>query len=716
VNDVHLPSLFLPSRRRRSLLARWLDLTGTIPSTPAPAPCGAPEAILIRILSSDLTSSPGEASTLQHLRFILEHEPDHPGLQKRWLLNRIQDPAQRQALILLLDRHRQHWHEIRFDPSEYAGCWSDLGSLPEELHPWRAEFADLDASRQAEVYDYIVRSKHLYLRNRNGARNDALQQGLKDAAWVFPWDGDCLLTAQAWSSIRALLSVPGLAYLAVPAADLEDPAGLLRSPDLPPSPSDWLTPQFGFSRAARLHFDPLLREGPWMDHPLMKRLALPRRWLEPGKAACDWEQIDLSQSLDAVRLTQGGWTFRLAARPAGLAHGGSDGDRRVWQQSAIALLTRRCDMAQLGVALEAGELRCWTDLRRAERLVPELERIAARARLLRPASVIDKAEMLPGTLEPSRSFRPDGSAWQFLSGPQSSRRALRPLLVDGDADAPPADDRERLQRVIASVCALVLDGHRHGNRDSYEHACQLLSIWFIDPATSLLPDGVDDAAVEFRDLYPLLDAIVLLQRSGWLSAEDRRQLEEWFDGLLGWLLDTSAILLLEFSEAPGVTWHHLLMLAIACFRGRQNVAAQVIDNLPGLLAAQFRPDGSPRSAKPGRRIRHDHLFNLQAWSNLIVLCSTLNRDLWRLLDSNGHGLQLAFTYARSHLPVADATGVQAFTLTPLAWLAAMESMSQPGVALETAAIQPLQDGSSGLPPFWMLCRNRINQDATDYPG
>ncbi len=695
----------IPSRRLGSWLARRLGIAEASPS-PAPlASSESPEAILVRILSSDLFPADVEASTLQKLRFILEHEPDHPGLQKRWLLNRIQDPGQRQALILLLNHHRQPWQEIRFDPAEYATCWSDLGSLPKELHPWRAEFANLDSARQAEVHDYIVRSKHLYLRNRNAARNYALLSYLQEAPWVFPWEGDCLLTAASWSVIRSVLSVPGLAYLAVSVTELEDPVCLMRDPDLPPSPSECLTPQFGFARAARLHFDPLLREGPWMDHPLMKRLALPRRWLEPSRAVCAWEEIDLAPSLDADRLIQCGWTFRWVAHPSGQASGFADPNGRLQQQQAIRQASRRCDMAQIGAALESGSLRCWTDLRRAASLAPELAAIATRVRALNPESVTDKRQMLPGTQEPSRTYRPDGSVWPLLSNPQSGPGAFAPLLLDAASQSASIDDRGRLQRMIASVCALVLDGHLNNNRASPEHACRLLERWFLDPATAVLPDGVDDAAVEFRDLYPLLDAIVLLQSGGWLSGEDRRKLEEWFDGCLGWLADTSAILLFDYSERPGVSWHHLLMLAIACFLGRRRVAAQVIDNLPGLLAAQFRPDGSPRTATAGAHLRQEHLFNLQAWSNLVVLCSTLGRDLWRCLDSNGHGLQLAFTYARSHLPSSLENGDQA--IEPTLWLGAMEWMAQPGAAERPCSqLPPLMDERSGLPLFWTFSRSQ----------
>jgi hypothetical protein len=673
---------------------------------PTPLAIHNPDAILVRILGSDRPPRIPAGTTLRQLRFLLEHEPEHPGLEKRWLLNRIADPAQRQALIELLEQHRQRWEEVPFEPQAYAACWTDVGALPNDRHPWGARFNRLAAAEQAEVLDYIARHKHLYLLNRNGARNHAIQTALVDAPWVFPWDGACFLSAAGWASLRPLLQLPDLAYLAVPTAAVADTDALLQHADQPPHAR--LQPQLGFSRHARLHYNPQLREGSWIDQPLLQRLALPGPWLDPDQPqpTCPWEGADLTPATDAARLVQAGWAFRLP----GAAVPGGDQPTQACIDS-IRVLTRRTDIAQIGAALEQAPLRCWTVLRDSAVALPGLTAIAANARTVPPQSVTDKPETLPGTAE--RSYVNAVPHWQSLAGSESalSRRSLLEAPGPLGGDVSQHYDRARWQLMADCVCALALDGHLNGYGESLEHAHRLVRTWFIDPATAMIPDGayarlsavdpgrnVLDAAIDFRDLYPLLDAIGLLQRSGRLSSAETQQIEEWFDAFLSWLADDSGSFLQDHSASPACTWYHLLMLAIAAFRGRKNVAAQVFDNLPGLLAAQFRPDGSPRAAASGSTLRHDQLFNLQAWANLVVLSSALGRDLLAFRDSNGHGLQAAFAYARRHLP-DDATSAD--------WLAAMQAISHlesSSSLSKPASIPVLPDASSGLPPFWTLCQ------------
>ncbi|MFM7733976.1 MAG: cysteine peptidase family C39 domain-containing protein [Cyanobium sp.] len=145
----------------------------------------------------------------------------------------------------------------------------------------------------------------------------------------------------------------------------------------------------------------------------------------------------------------------------------------------------------------------------------------------------------------------------------------------------------------------------------------------------------------------------------------------------------------------------LLMLAIAAYRGRRNVAAQVFDNLPGLLARQFRPDGSPRSSAADAPLRHEQLFNLQAWANRCVLSSALGRNLLAFTDSNDIGLQRAFQHAQGRLP-SEGEEAAALPARTSGGDAGPDSTGcGPGAG---AGAAPLAEASSGLPPFWSLCR------------
>ena len=376
-------------------------------------------------------------------------------------------------------------------------------------------------------------------------------------------------------------------------------------------------------------------------------------------------------------------------------------------------------MQLIGEALVQQSFRCWSRLSLGAALTPGLAAIAANARSVNPVSVTDKPDSVPGV--PDHSYVNAVPHWQSLSGSESALNRSGLLGSAGPlcGDVAQHYDRARLQLMIDCVCALSLDAQLNGNQDSRDHAAQMLRSWFINPATAMIPDGayarlsavdpsrnVLDAAIDFRDLYPLLDAISLLHRSGAFSLAESQQLEEWFDSFLSWLASDSITFLQQHSTNPACTWYHLLMLAIAAYRGRRNVAAQVFDNLPGLMARQFRADGSPQSCPADARLRHEHLFNLQAWSNLVVLSSALGRDLLGFTDSNGIGLQTVFSHAEKHLPEGDQQESSP-ALHPGNWLQAMKVMTHKSPAREMdrlSGLPPLAEASSGLPPFWSLCQ------------
>jgi hypothetical protein len=704
--------------RLPAALRRCFRQPTPLPSSPPQmGPTSEPEAILYRILGSDRPPLIPIGTTYDQLRFLLDYEPNHPGLVKRWLLNRLPDPAHRQALVELLDKHHQVWSEIPFEASAYVHCWTDIGALPDPLHPWGHDFPHRPAVERVEVLDYVARSKNLYLLHRNGARNWALETGLRDAPWVFPWDGACFLTSEAWQVIRPLLQVPQLAYLAVPTAGLDRQDALLQGPDQPPHAR--LAPQLGFSRVAREHYPPQWREGPWSDHALFRRLSLPGPWLEPEAplGLCPWETVAFTPVPDGARLVQAGWTYRLAGTRSPEVDQASDAPTRIKVLDSIRLLTRRTDMALIGTALGEGTLRCWTALAGTPPVLPDLATIAANARAIPPPSVTDKPQPIPGTAD--RSYVNAVPHWQSLAGSESAldRSALlgTTSLVPGDVAR--TVDRARLQLMVDCVCSLALDAHLNANQASREHAHRLLHTWFIHPATAMIPDGaharlsagassrnVLAAAIDFRDVYPLLDAITLLRQAGSFSMAEQQQLDEWLDAFLHWLSNDSAAFLRDHCASTAATWYHLVVLAIAAYRGKRNVAAQVFDNLPGLLAKQFRADGSPRGCGTDARLGHDQLFNLQAWTNLVVISSALGRDLLAFTDSNGLSVHRILLQAKCQIS-KDAATVET-TWSARQWLEAMEGCLQPETLIRADRPVPLlAEVSTGLPPFWTLCRS-----------
>lgn len=694
----------MPARRFRSTLRRLFSPHSSPPSGDVQADADqASAAVLIRILGAASDRRDPDAGLCDQLAFILDHEPDHPGLQKRWLLNRIADSGLRDQLINLLNRHQQTWHEMSFESQAYASCWTDIGSVPEDCHPWGESFRGLDGEFQGQVLAYVARRKTRYLFNLNEARNQALRLAPASARWVFPWEGCCFLTSEAWQVIRPVLDLPDIAYLAVPTSLLSDSHALLSGPSQPPL-ADGI-PLLGFVNHSQQSYNAGLDELAEIDTDLLRRLGLPGPWLHADPDVVGWSGLETTPLPDRGRLVQAGWAYRLPPHPP---------EDLAERRENVRQSARRMDMRLVRDALDAQPLHCWLGLAAAKDSIPGLKAFAANARSVPPLSVLDKPASLPGV--PERHYVNAVPHWQSLAGSESSlqRGLLAAPLFPAAGDVAQRYDRARLQLMVDCVCTLALDSHLNDDGDSRQHAARLVRAWFLDPTTAMIPDGTFarlsvgestrnglDAALDFRDFFPLMDALSLLLNAGCFSLAERQQLEAWFDAFLSWLASDSSVFLQANSGRAAATWYHLLMLAIAAFRGRLNVACQVFDNLPGLLDRQFRSDGSPRSAPSGGPLRHEDLFNLQAWANLVVITNALGRDLMAFHDSNGVGLSTAFAYAHRHLPQAQTPDSG---LSARAWLAAMQVQIQ-SVASSVGMpdVPPLAEASSGLPPFWALC-------------
>ena len=65
----------------------------------------------------------------------------------------------------------------------------------------RGRYGQMSTYDQLRAQAHVRRFKNNYVINNNGARNAALRDGKGRAKWVLPWDGNCSLTAQAWSEI-----------------------------------------------------------------------------------------------------------------------------------------------------------------------------------------------------------------------------------------------------------------------------------------------------------------------------------------------------------------------------------------------------------------------------------------------------------------------------------------------------------------------------------
>ena len=293
--------------------------------------------VLYRIIGNDLPPRHGCGQSLANLRFLLEHEPPLPGCEKRWVVNRITDPAQEAAILALLSAHGQPVLHIPFVAAEYARIGLDVACLPAPDFLSSRRFAWLRKKQQNRILGAVHRLRNLYVMNNNGARNAALVDGRARAKWILPFDGNCAFTVSAWSRLTAdVVARPWLKYFAVPMARLLDNRQLL-DPGFSPQANE--EPQILFRRDAVESFNPAFPYGRRPKVELFWRLGIPGPW--DDWTDFSWDQPRRPLSTESYQFGVAGWVARLFSGVAQLeVHARNSPARRglARQEAILAML------------------------------------------------------------------------------------------------------------------------------------------------------------------------------------------------------------------------------------------------------------------------------------------------------------------------------------------------------------------------------------------
>lgn len=300
--------------------------------------------VLYRIIGNDLPPRHRGGQSLANLRFILENEAPLPGCEKRWVVNRIVDPAQEAAVLELLQRHDQPVLHLPFVAEDYARIGLDFSCLPRPDYTTTKRFARLSRKKQNRLLGAVHRLKNNYVMNNNGARNAALADGRARAKWVLPFDGNCFFTAAAWNRLVADVTArPWLKYFAVPMARLLDNQHLFDPAFSPPAKEE---PQLLFRRDAAESFNPAFPYGRRPKVELFWRLGIPGPWDLWTEFA--WDQPRRPLSPEAFQFGAAGWVARLFSGVPQLEVSArrSPSQRGIARQEAILTLLHSLDRPQ----------------------------------------------------------------------------------------------------------------------------------------------------------------------------------------------------------------------------------------------------------------------------------------------------------------------------------------------------------------------------------
>ncbi len=265
--------------------------------------------VLYRILGNDLPPRHKKGQVLENLQFILHHESQFKNCQKRWIVNRIVDLKQEQAIINLLERYSQEYIHIPFVSQEYAEIDIDDRGFSEPDFFNSETYNKLGPVAKDYALNFTYRHKNIYVMNNNGARNVALRDGRSRAKWVLPWDGNCFITQGAWKLISdGIENFKDEKYAIVPMTRTLNNADLL-DPKFIPNPVE--EPQIIFRCDAVEEFNDQMQYGRLPKIQLLWRLGAPGKWdewkLQP------WEKYDRSLCREAGLIKHIGWVARLSS-------------------------------------------------------------------------------------------------------------------------------------------------------------------------------------------------------------------------------------------------------------------------------------------------------------------------------------------------------------------------------------------------------------------
>lgn len=724
---------WLPGRRHRLPVSRPRD-RGTPPARVRPDPERAvmPEVlgsfVLYRIIGNDLVPRHRKGQARENLAFILEHEPELPVCEKRFVVNRIVDPEEERAIIEMLESFGHPYLHIPFDPDEYREIGWDIAGVPAHYAPCTELYRDLNEDRQGRVLARYYRHKNNYIMHNNGARNAALRDGRGRADWVLPWDGNCFVTASAWEELRAgIAGAPDIPYWLVPMARVTDNRALLADSVRPPAEEE---PQVVFRSDAELEFDPAYFYGRRPKVELFWRLGVPGQWddwpIEPWDLPCP------DYAAQAGHFGEAGWVARLFSGAGELEREGEKealvgrGRARV---EAITGLIDKMDRCIHGSKLDP-QRPVYVDGIAERELDPPLERAlreTAEAALGRgPYSVVDKTTLPPSGnrhdyWHPAPYFWPNPIPIPGL--PYVRRDGQR---VPGTRMYEPESekyDRTRLQRLFDDTFVLALAQRCFGDEQYGEHAARLVRRWFLDPDTAMNPHlgyaqvrrghhgnrGASSGIIEMKDLYYFLDAVRLLHAAGHLEDTDMANFRRWLGAYLDWLQESEQGRLERASSNNHGTYYDLQIGAIAAFLGSYLLLRNTLRDSRSRILEQITAEGEQPQEMARTTTAHYCCFNLQGWIHLAQLAESCGEDLWGFEGPEGQSIRRAMEWLLPNTgrewPYRQIDTFDYERFYPI-WHACRERYGLPegvtGQVPDKAAIKPLFFPHDGVRPFWQV--------------
>lgn len=687
--------------------------------------------VLYRIIGNDLVPRHSKGQSRQNLAFILDHEPELPKCEKRFVVNRIVDSEEERAIIDMLEAAGVPYLHIPFEWKDYCEKTWDAQGVPSNYAPFSKGYASLSPSEKSRITMRLFRNKNNYVMNNNDARNAALKEGKSLAKWVLPWDGNCFVTTSAWRSImQDVASREECPYFFVPMARITDNDTLLDATECPEAHEE---PQLIFRCDSQQEFDPEWYYGRRPKVELFWRLGIPGPWdkwaIEPWDLPCP------NYSRDAGLFAKAGWVARLFSGQAHLENTPNGlVDRGVARNDAIYDLLDHLDEQVFQARYQPSNTCFLGSLSTVHRFFINSQAFSSvlmaesKAALGRgPYSVVDK-KTLPPSNNPHDYWHPAPYYWPNpvpIPGlpywPRDGKRVPGTRLYEPMSDN---YDRTSLQRLFDDTYILALAGTVTNDNRFDAHAAKLIRHWFLEPETAMTPHleyaqvrrgwnrnrGSSHGVIEAKDFYFFLDAVRLLEQRKALSERESTAFREWLTQYLHWLRTSPQGIKERSSRNNHGTYYDLQIGAIAAFLGESRLLRHTLRDSRCRIIQQFAADGSQPEELKRTTTAHYCCFNLQGWIHLAQLAESCGEDLWGFAGPHGQSIRKAMEWLLPFMgkawPFKQIDDFDRDRFYPIynvyrehyGLVPGLEDIEVP----EKRAVKPLFFPHDGIRPFWQL--------------
>lgn len=626
--------------------------------------------VLVRIIGNDLYPRHKKGQSRENVKFILDNEPAYDGCDKLWIVNRIVDSSERDKIISMLKAYDQEYVETKFSEDEYLKIPLETDILPSPGFLNSKEYQELGPEQQARVITAIHRLKNNYVMNNNGARNMALKEGKKRAKWVLPWDGNCYLTPAAWKEIyHDVTQEPWYRHFVVPMARVLSNDDLIQN-SMPPDPVE--EPQLIFRDDTQEEFNSNFCYGRRPKVELFWSLGIPGKWDRWKDDPWDQQRRGLLPKSRQFGLA--GWVARLYSGMGSLEQDSQESfkNRGLVRQEAVISTLREIDKRLAGNAANKNFLQIYNKdainsfnefykKNSDEEITNYIEELVSHAddALIRgPYSVVDKTTLPPSGdvhdyWHPAPYWWPDPSKSDGLPYiRRDGERVPGTRMYEPDSDK---YDRTRIQRVFDDSITLALAWEFTGSRKYLDHAEKILKYFFIDTKTRMTPHlnyaqvrlgrnknmGASTGLIEFKDFYYYLDAVRVLESSGYVSAKVFEQFRKWLAQYQQWLIDSPQGKKEILGHNNHGTYYDLQLAAVSAYLGDEKILYETFARAQGRIVEQIMSNGEQPDELSRATSQHYCHYNLQGFLNLALLARNWGCDLFNYTADNGASLKKA---------------------------------------------------------------------------